>query len=164
MKKLLLVLVLLSSVLGFTSCLGPVNKVLPDPNKFAQVRDTVFARGLCLNDTVTFTLVKDSVKWRDSLTTDTVFLPGSRELVLRAGKIRIMERIVTKIKTNTVRDVSKETVLLKQRAQTDLKLQHTLLKLSQVQNAFRVRTLQSILLLIVLLVLAFYWVKKTFFG
>lgn len=186
MKNFLYLLLLLGMVFYLSSCAGPVAKVLNDPVKFGIVRDTVFARGLCLNDTITSISRKDSVVYRDTTITKTVkvntpticridTLVNGQHIVLVDGRITITnttpckDRLRTVTKTFTVRDKSRENVYAKQRddalnhqQRTQQALDVAKLKLDKAEAVVKLKTLTSWLLLAALGVTGGLLLKKTF--
>lgn len=139
---LCMLLVLLGFTSGLSSC-NPVKQVLRDPQKFAQVRDTVFARGLCLNDTVTTEVTRDTVIYRDVLIPSQsaevtpsgtcefdTYVDGNRvhyangKVTLTLKPQKVETQLKTVVKTNTVRDKARESVLEKQLSQAQVEKQN----------------------------------------
>ena len=179
MKYLLACFLTCCVLLNLSSCVGPVSKVLSDPKKFAQVADSVFARGLCLNDTVTTTLTKDSLVYRDTTITKMVQVntPGicridtmvnGQHIVLADGVITVTnttpckDRLRTVTKTNTVRDQSREQVYLKQVRNGEERLRLNEIQRAKAQATATLRSWQLIIALILLAGTGFVAVKKTF--
>jgi hypothetical protein len=85
--RVFLVLLILSSC-------NPVRKVLNDPAKFAIVKDTVLARGYCVNDT-SFVYISDTLEVTDTLyevMTDTLVINDS--LVFWDVKFKTIQRTI----------------------------------------------------------------------
>ena len=89
--RVLLVLLILSSC-------NPVRKVLNDPAKFAVIKDTVLARGYCVNDT-SFVYVSDTLE-----VTDTLYEVMTDTLVINDSVVFWDTKYKTILKTRTIRD------------------------------------------------------------
>ena len=179
MKNFRYLVPMLGLIFWLGGCAGPVSKVLRDPVKFGVVRDSVFARGLCLNDTVITTVRQDSVVYRDTTITKVVrvqtpaicrvdTLVNGQRIVLADGLLTVTnttpcrDRFRTLTRTQTVRDVSKENVLIKllQTSRVSEQRSETALKLAQ--STLSTRFWQLLLVLGLLGVSTYVAVKKTF--
>ena len=89
--RVLLVLLILSSC-------NPVRKVLNDPAKFAVLKDTVLARGYCVNDT-SFIYISDTLE-----ITDTLYEVMTDTLVINDSVVFWDTKYKTILKTRTIRD------------------------------------------------------------
>lgn len=134
LKKFKLITVIL--VLTLLGC-NAVKRVVNDPEKFKQVADIVVARGYCINDTVTVTLLKDTVVYKTITVSDSVDLDKPEvcnldtttnkgfRVVLKDGNLmvnfigKVPERTIIKKVTNNIRDKRFEIILKEQLANKD---------------------------------------------
>ena len=80
-------------LIALSSC-NPIKKVLNNPAKFAIVKDTVLARGYCVNDT-SFLYITDTLEVTDTLyevMTDTLVINDS--LVFWDVKFKTIQRTI----------------------------------------------------------------------
>lgn len=96
--RVFLVLLILSSC-------NPIKKVLNDPAKFAIVKDTVLARGYCVNDT-SFVYISDTLE-----VTDTLYEVMTDTLVINDSLVFWDTKYKTIFKTRTIRDSIKSVVV-----------------------------------------------------
>jgi hypothetical protein len=87
----------LLALLILSSC-NPVRKVLQDPAKFAVIKDTVLARGYCVNDT-SFLYITDTLE-----VTDTLYEVMTDTLVINDSLVFWDTKYKTILKTRTIRD------------------------------------------------------------
>ena len=91
-------------IILFASC-NPVKKVLQTPSLFNQVKDSVIARGYCINDTI-FSHSSDTTYLHD--TTTLVFVDTA---VVRDSVYFWETKFQTITKTRTIRDSVKSVVI-----------------------------------------------------
>lgn len=122
----------LGILLIFLSSCNPVERVLAKPKYFQQVKDTVLARGYCVNDTVFETKVDTTVVLRDTTITesfpvyltkecdiDTTLSSLGLRFVVQDGVVTVRKTMqwedlhTTKIVESIVTDRAKEKVLQK---------------------------------------------------
>lgn len=87
----------LLALLILSSC-NPIKKVLNDPAKFAVIKDTVIARGYCVNDT-SFVYISDTLE-----TIDTMYNVLTDTLVINDSVVFWDVKYKTILKTRTIRD------------------------------------------------------------
>lgn len=92
------------ALLILSSC-NPVKQVLNNPSKFAIVKDTVLARGYCVNDT-SFLYITDTLE-----VTDTLFEVFTDTLRLKDTTILWDVKYRTITNTRTIRDSIKSVVI-----------------------------------------------------
>ncbi len=180
MKEILRYLVLLMfGCMLVLSCSGPINKVLSKPELTRQMADSIAARGLCLNDTVTQETVHDTTVYKDSIVTKYIDVPvpaicdldtvidGTR-VILHNGKLYVKSKIRTEYRTrteritNTVRDVSKETVLEKKIQEYKIIQAALTQEIKENNDRWEKKQIQFFSLLGLCLLLLFLWVRSWF--
>ena len=87
----------LLALLILSSC-NPIKKVLNDPAKFAVIKDTVLARGYCVNDT-SYIYISDTLE-----TVDTMYNVLTDTLVINDSVVFWDVKYKTILKTRTIRD------------------------------------------------------------
>ena len=94
----------LLALLILSSC-NPIKKVLNDPAKFAVIKDTVLARGYCVNDT-SFVYISDTLE-----VTDTLYEVMTDTLVINDSLVFWDTKYKTILKTRTIRDSIKSFIV-----------------------------------------------------
>lgn len=92
------------ALLILSSC-NPVKQVLNNPERFAIVKDTVLARGYCVNDT-SFVYITDTLE-----TTDTLYEVITDTLVINDSVYFWDVKYRTITNTRTIRDSIKSVVI-----------------------------------------------------
>ena len=128
---------------------NPVKRVLKDPLKLDEVAEEVIRRGYCVSDTVTETVIKDSVIYRDSIIERVEKVP-CKDFDTTIGRARIRvssgvltysakDSIVYRIKTvnNTVIDRSRERILSQDIGKLNEALSNERAKLVELKAEFK---------------------------
>jgi hypothetical protein len=170
-------IVLIVALIGVFSSCNPVKKVLSTPKYFSEVKDTVLARGYCVNDTVFETIVDTVETVRDTFITDsfpvythsncdidTVFSENGIRLRITDGKA-----FLTKLFTLTdTKVITLEKAVVKDNAQAKvLKKEIEIRKVAEKALTQNVKDLKSTLLsfkigigAVIALILALFLLKR----
>jgi len=136
----------------FLVACNPVKSVLKDPIKFNQVKDIVIRGGYCINDTVTIETKKDSIIFKDSVTTNTISVPckdfdstfkDGTSIRVSSGVLTYKQNYSTKeiirtvIKTNNIRDLSLEAILKSDISKKDDTIRFNALVISETKKSLK---------------------------
>lgn len=138
------------SVILVISLIGcdPVKRVLSDETKFDLVAEEMVRRGICVNDTIVITKVKDSIVYKDSIVQKLVNVPcADFDTTIGKSRIKVSSGVLTfttadsivirkETVTNTVRDKKLEEILKKDISARDKQIDSLKLSVrnSQIEN------------------------------
>jgi len=134
---------------------NPVKQVLKDPLKLEEVAQEVVRRGYCVNDTVTETVVKDSIVYRDSIIKKVERIPCKDfDTTIGRARIRVSSGVLfysakdsivyrTKTVSNTVIDRSRERVLSQDIGKLNEALSNERAKMVELKAEFKAYKVDS---------------------